>query len=186
MRYFLAFDIPSENRLQFKSIQDRLHTLIPQARLIDLDKLHFTLAFIENQPSELKEVLINIMKKAAENVKTFEVTPAYIDGFPNIHNPQVIWVGVKGDVDKVLQVRERVKDGLTDIGLGADPRRFIPHITIAKLNNNIEITRDMEVELEKIMTLPFDLIQITSIKLFESIPQNGFHSHNTLAEIKLE
>lgn len=186
MRFFIALEIPSQNRLQFQTILDRLHTLIPQSKLTDLDKLHLTLAFIADQPAELKKALVKIMEASSKNIPPFEVTPAYIDGFPNIHNPQVLWVGVKGDIDKVLLIRERIKDGLTDLGLGADPRRFIPHITIAKVNNNLKISRNTEVELEKIMTLPFDPIQISSIKLFESIPSNGMHRHNVLAEIKLD
>lgn len=90
MRFFIALEIPSENRLQFQSIQDKLHTLIPQARITDFDKIHLTLAFLGEQPDELKEKLIEIIAKAANDVPSFEVTPAYIDGFPNIHNPRVL------------------------------------------------------------------------------------------------
>lgn len=186
MRFFIALEIPSQNKPQFQAILDRLHTIIPQAKLTDLDKIHLTLAFIADQPAQIKKGLVAIMKTASENIPIFEVTPAYIDGFPNLHHPQVLWVGVKGDIDKVLLIREKIKDGLTDLGLGADPRRFIPHITIAKFNNNFKISRDQEVQLEQIMTLSFDPIKITSIKLFESIPQNGFHKHNSLAEVKLD
>lgn len=186
MRFFIALEIPNENKSQFQAILDNLHKILPQARLTDLEKLHLTLAFIADQPAQIKKDLTKIMQTSSENISPFEVTPAYIDGFPNIHHPQVLWVGVKGDIDKVLQIRERIKDRLTDLGLGADPRRFIPHITIAKFSNNFRIDRGKEVELEKIMAISFDPIQITSIKLFESIPENGFHKHNTLAEVHLK
>lgn len=185
MRFFIALEIPSENRLQFQAIQDRLGRLLPQLKITDFDKIHLTLAFIGEQPDHLKDKLTEIIRQAAEGVSAFEVTPAYIDGFPNIHNPQVLWVGVKGDIDKVLLIRERVKDGLADLHLPADERRFIPHITIAKFNNHFRINRQTEVDLEKIMAMPFEPIRISSIKLFESIPSDGFHKHNTLAEIKL-
>lgn len=33
MRYFIALEISSENKSQFQSIQQKLHTLIPQCRL---------------------------------------------------------------------------------------------------------------------------------------------------------
>lgn len=185
MRFFIALEIPSENLAQFQAIQQALHTLIPQARLTDLGKIHLTLAFIADQPVQLKEALVRIMQSAAEGISPFGVTPAYIDGFPNIHHPQVLWVGVKGDIDRVLQIRERIKDGLTDLGLGTDLRRFIPHITIAKMNNHLNVGINLEENLEKIMTENLAPIKISSIKLFESIPSNGFHKHNTLAEVKL-
>lgn len=185
MRFFIALEIPSKNLLQFKAIQDSLHKLIPQVKLTSLDKIHLTLAFLGEQNPELKEKLVEVIKQAVLDIPIFEVTPAYIDGFPNIHHPQVLWVGVKGDIDKILLIRERIKDGLESLHLFSDERRFIPHITIAKFNNHFRIDRNLEVNLEKIMAFPSDPIRITSIKLFESEPQRGFHKHNTLAEVNL-
>lgn len=186
MRFFIALEIPSENIPSFQSIEDRLHTLIPQAKLTDIDKIHLTLAFIGEQPEDLKVKLIQIMKDAAKDIPAFEVTPAYIDGFPTLHHPNILWVGVKGDIDKILLIREGIKDGLEGLNLPVDERRFVPHISIAKFSRDISISRELEIKLEKILAYPFDPIKITSIKLFESVPNEGFHSHNTLAEIKLE
>ncbi len=186
MRFFIALEIPSENRLQFQAIQAKLHTILPQARLANFEKIHLTLAFLGEQPDELRDKLTQLIQAATSGVASFEVTPAYIDGFPNIHHPQVLWVGVKGDIDKVLLIRERIKDALGNLHLPVDERRFIPHITIAKLNNSIKVDQKLEVELEKLMAMPFEPIKISSIKLFESVLEEGFHKHNTLAEVKLE
>lgn len=185
MRFFIALEIPSENLLQFQAIQAKLSKFIPHARITDLEKIHLTLAFLGEQNNKLTDQLTQIIREAAENIPSFEVTPAYIDGFPNLHHPQVLWVGVKGDIDKILLIRERIKDSLKSLNLPADERRFIPHITIAKLKNHLKIDRNLEMELEKIFVYPFDPIKISSIKLFASLPQNGFHKHHTLAEIKL-
>lgn len=185
MRFFIALEIPSGNLADFQAIQNSLHTLIPQARITDLDKIHLTLAFLGEQPDQLKDRLTEIIKDASTEILSFEVTPAYIDGFPNIHHPQVLWVGVKGDIDKILLIREKVKDGLGNLHLPVDERRFIPHITIAKLNNKFFVNNNLEVDLEKTMAVHFNPIKISSIKLFESEPQNGLHKHNTLAEIRL-
>ncbi len=186
MRFFIALEIPSENIRQFQSIQQSLHTLIPQVKLTDLDKIHLTLAFLGEQPDELRDKLVSIIQKAAESVPSFEVTPAYIDGFPNIHHPNILWVGVKGDIDKVLLIREYIKDGLASLHLPVDERRFVPHISIAKFSSEFSVDRSLEINLEKIMTENLTPITISSIKLFESVPNEGFHKHNTLAEIKLK
>lgn len=185
MRFFIALEIPRENLPQFQTIQDDLHTLIPQAKLTNLDKIHLTLAFIGEQRFDIEPNLVDIIKQAVSSVPSFEVTPAYIDGFPNIHHPQVLWVGVKGDIDKVLLIRERIKDGLESLYLFSDERRFIPHITIAKLSSQFQVDSKLEVSLEKVMVQTFNPIIISSIKLFESIPNQGFHKHHTLAEVKL-
>lgn len=185
MRFFIALEIPKQNIPQFQAIQAILHTLIPQARLTALDKIHLTLAFIGEQSELLTNQLARVIKDAAFQIPSFEVTPAYIDGFPTIHHPQVLWVGVKGDVDKLFLMHERIEDGLKNLKLPADERRFVPHISIAKLNSHTQITTELERKLEEIMAANFEPIQISSIKLFESVPNEGFHKHNTLTEIKL-
>ena len=132
MRFFIALEIPKENLPSFQAIQDRLHTLLPQARLTNLEKIHLTLAFVGEQPEELKGKLIELIRNSVKNTPPFAVTPAYIDGFPNIHEPQVLWIGTKGDIDKILLIAKRITEGLEDLNLPIDERRFIPHITIAK------------------------------------------------------
>lgn len=108
MRLFIALGIPSENLLQFQAIQSKLRTLIPQARLTDLGKIHLTLAFLGEQPDALRDKLAVIIQEASENIPSFKVTPAYIDGFPNLHHSQVLWVGVKGDTEKPSQNRSKI------------------------------------------------------------------------------
>lgn len=186
MRFFIALEIPEENKQQFQTIQKGLQTLIPQARLTTPDKIHLTLAFIGEQPEQFKDKFIGVLEDAARNIASFEITPAYIDGFPDIHHPQVLWVGVKDDIDKLYIIHERIQDGLESLRLPTDERRFIPHITIAKLNQHpFTIDQSLERNLEKVMAANFEPIQILSIKLFQSIPEGGLHTHNTLAEIRL-
>ena len=185
MRFFIALEIPEENKPQIESIQKGLSELIPDARLTDLTKLHLTFAFIGEQLDKVKDDLVNILAESSKGIKPFEITPAYIDGFPNIHYPKVIWTGVKGDIDQIVILRERIKDRLYDLGLDTDERRFIPHITIAKLNNNVELSLEVEEKLQQLMSqIQFSPVKIHSIKLFESIPDQGLHTHNTLAEIE--
>lgn len=186
MRFFIALEIPEPDRDQLKMVQNRLKELLPDIRPTENDKLHLTLAFIGEQEESLKDSLIKVLTDAASEIKPFSITPSYLDGFPNIHHPHTLWVGVKGDIDKLVIIRERIKDGVNALNIGIDERRFIPHIAIAKSNNRLKITHILEKSLQQMMEkLTFTPITISSIRLFESIPDEGFHTHNTLAEIKL-
>lgn len=186
MRFFVALEIPEESRQELNTVQNFIREIVPQARLTDNEKLHLTVAFVGQQPARLKESIIEVLRQAVSEIPPFEVIPAYIDGFPNIHHPHTIWVGVKEDIDKLLVIRERVKDGLKKLGINTDERRYVPHIAVAKLKN-FKLNPDQEKRFQdKMLESDFDPIKITSIKLFESIPDEGFHKHNTLAEIKLQ
>lgn len=186
MRYFIALEIPDTSRNELEEVQQKLKQIIPEVRLTDPEKVHLTLSFVGEQPESLKNSLVEIIKNAVLGIKPFTVTPAYIDGFPSLHYPQVFWMGVKGDIDKLFIIREKIKDGLVKLKLTIDERRFIPHIAIAKIKKDFKLNPNQEEDLQKIMSDNFLPIKIFSIKLFESIPEHGFHKHNTLAEISLK
>lgn len=185
MRFFIALEIPEQNKAEFQAIQDKLQTLIPQARLMAVEKIHLTLTFIGDQPAELKEKLKTVIQETVRDIPSFNITPAYIDGFPSLHEPRVLWIGVKGDIDKLFLLAERIKDQLTYLNLPVDERRFTPHISIAKLNNGFKVSRELEEQLEKLASNNFRPVKVSSVKLFDSEPSGGLHKHNTLAEIKL-
>lgn len=185
MRYFIALEIPPESIQEIAQVQQKLKAIFPQLRLTDPQKLHLTIAFIGEQPDDFKQPLTGVLEKAAIEVSPFSVTPAYVDGFPNLHHAHIFWLGIKGDIDKLMILRERVKDGLINLGLESDERRYVPHIAIGKIDN-LNLDQNKEEQLEKVITSELSPIQITAIKLFESILQHGFHQHNTLAEIPLE
>lgn len=184
MRFFIALDIPEEATEQIASIQNKLKQILPGVDLTYPEKFHLTLAFVGEQPGELKNPLIEVLKNSAREIPPFTVTPCCLDGFPHFHSANVLWLGVKGEIDKLIKIRHHIKDGLTQLGLDTDSRRFIPHIAIAKAHD-LKITFEQEKLLEKIIPDNLDPIHVTAIKLFESIANEGFHRHNTLAEIKL-
>lgn len=184
MRFFIALEIPEESKKEIEGVQEKLKQLIPNIRLTNIEKIHLTIAFIGEETEQMREKLVEVMKNSAWEIKSFEITPAYIDGFPNLHQAHTLWVGIKGDIDKLFILRERIKDGLEKLGLDSDERRYIPHIAIGKIND-FNLLPFQEAQLEKIMSQTFAPIKISCIKLFESIPEEGFHTHNTLAEIPL-
>ena len=185
MRFFIALEIPHDSQQEIQRIQQKMKSLIPEIRLTDPQKLHLTLAFIGDQPAELSQQLTKVLENTVEGVQQFNIIPAYIDAFPKLHDPRVFWLGVKGDIDRLFLIEERLRDGLADLRLDTDSRRFVPHISIGKVSN-YDLNRNIEEEIEKIvLTNQFEPITIQSIKLFESVPNQGFHTHNTLAKIPL-
>lgn len=184
MRFFIALDIPDNSQKELEEVQQKLKLLIPGANFTDPEKLHLTIAFIGEQSPEFKEKLTEIIQTSASGISPFSVTPSYIDGFPHLHTANTLWVGVNGEIDELYELRHHIKDGLSSLGLPVDQRRFVPHIAIAKLNH-FRLKKDVEKQMDEIMSGNFSSITVSSVKLFESVPEHGFHTHNTLAEIQL-
>lgn len=185
MRFFIALDIPEDSKAQLRQVQESIKALIPEARLTANNKLHITIAFIGEEPNEQQSNLEQIIKEAVADIPFIELIPAYLDGFPSIHHPHTLWAGVKGDIDKLLIITDRIRDGLHKLNLQVDERRFVPHIAIAKFAN-YHTPEVIEKNLQTMIFGDFLPIHITSIKLYESLTDGGFHKHNTLAEIPLQ
>lgn len=184
MRFFIALEIPEESKQELEVVQNELASLIPRIRLTDNDKLHLTIAFVGEQPEKIRKELVGVLQSSVANIPPFSIAPAYVDGFPTLHQAKILWTGVKGDIDKLMILRERIKDGLVSLNLEADERRYVPHIALGKVKD-FYLDHDTELCLQEMMEKNFADIHITAIKLFESIPEDGFHTHNTLAVAKL-
>lgn len=184
MRFFLALEVPEHNRHEITQVQHAINKILPNLRLTNPEKLHLTLAFLDEQPDELQDPLVSMLEQTVKDITNFEVTPSYIDGFPNLHHAHILWMGVKGDVDKLFLIRERIKDGLKQLDIHIDERRYTPHIAIGKLSE-LSLASEQEAQIQKLAADRLSPINVTSIKLYQSIPNHGLHSHNTLAEVKL-
>lgn len=186
MRFFIALEIPDKSRQNLKTVQQTLKSIIPEIKLTENPELHLTIVFVGEQPDILVEKFKSVIKNAVTGIGPFKIIPAYIDGFPNIHHPYTLWAGVKGDIDKLFVLQERIKDGFVNLGLYIDERRYIPHIALGKIIGNYTLSIKQEALLQEIAVKEdFGPVEISSIKLFESIPESGFHRQNTLAEIPL-
>lgn len=185
MRFFIALEIPEQNKQQIQDIQTNLKSLLPQVRLTNSDKLHLTIAFVGNQPANTKVYLERLIAESVKDIQPFTITPSYIDGFPNLHSAHTFWLGVKGDTDKLFILEERIRDGLSKLGIGTDRRRYTPHIAIAKISG-LKLDQNTESKLQQLSLQGQPPITISSIKLFESVPNKGLHRHNTLAQILLQ
>lgn len=184
MRFFIALEIPEENKQELLEVQNLIKQVIPEVKLTSNSNLHLTIAFIGEQEESFKDSLIEVIKKAAFEIPPFEVTPAYLDGFPHMHTAKILWIGIKGDTDKLYLLRHRIKDGLISLNLDVDERRYTPHIAVGKVKD-FKLKDFQEKRLQEIMSENFSPIKVSSVKLFESIPKHGFHTHSTLSEIPL-
>lgn len=185
MRFFIALNIPEDDLPCLEDVQKQLKEVLPEVGLSPAEKLHLTLAFLGEHPNSLQNDLTQALRKACLGIHPFSITPAYIDAFPNIHHPQTFWLGVKGEVDQLIILRERIKDEILNLNVPVDERRFVPHIKIGGMPRR-EITPEEEEKLQKISFEGLDPIHVDKIRLYESVPEGTFHRHNTLAEIELQ
>ncbi len=125
-RLFVALEIPNE-------IQDSLAPLMQglgDARWMSEEQLHLTLRFI----GELDNGRANDVVDALSLVPgiPFDLKLKGLGHFPPRGEPRVVWVGIEPEPE-LIALKRRIDRALLQAGIDRDPKKYTPHVTLARL-----------------------------------------------------
>ena len=127
LRLFVGISFPPELKLRLSL----LGSGIPGARWIDPGNLHLTLRFIgeisEDVAADVDKALVRL--RARRFVLQLSGTGVF-----GGDRPRNLWVGIERNPE-LTALRDRIELALTRIGLPPEPRKFAPHVTLARLHN---------------------------------------------------
>ena len=123
MRCFIGIPVPP-------SLASTLTATPAPARPVPAGNLHLTLAFLgERSPAQL-EPLIPALKAALTRLPAFTVTLTTLDAF---REPGArVWAAHARREPALLDLHRQIWDRLGLAGIDAEPRRFLPHVTLAR------------------------------------------------------
>lgn len=129
-RLFVAADLPDDVRDKVTSI---CHD-VPGARWVPPEQLHLTLRFLGDRDDSM---LAGIRRSLADvKDKPFPLAVRGVGHFPPGRHPRVLWVGLES-CEPLLVLQQDIERVLVESGVPAEPRRFSPHITIARLKESV-------------------------------------------------
>lgn len=130
MRTFIAVPISPTEGVQLALI--RLLAMRPSLKMISLDQLHVTVAFLgETEPSLISD-LSEIIRDVARSEPLGELTVQGLGTFPNSTRPTVVWAGF-ADPLPLVQLADRLGSKCEAIGFVRESRPFQPHLTLARV-----------------------------------------------------
>ena len=132
MRLFVAIDLPWELRERMTLLAGRG---IQGARWVPAENFHLTLRFIgETQAWQAEEIDHAF---AALRARRFALTLAGVGTFSKAGRATQLWVGVER-TPQLDHLRAKIETALQRVGLAPERRRFVPHVTLARLDNAVE------------------------------------------------
>ncbi len=135
LRLFVALAFPDEVRAELRRAADAMRAFAPRGtRWANVDGAHLTLRFIGSTPPDAAPALGEAVVRAADGIAPFELSLAGAGVFPPRGVPRVLWVGVGGEVDALIGLRDNVENALAAAGIPNDERTFAPHVTLARVN----------------------------------------------------
>jgi 2'-5' RNA ligase len=126
IRLFVALPLPERLRMAVALLQGG----VPGARWSKPENLHVTVRFIGNVDgrtfTDVMDVLSGIRSPA------FDLQLAGLGHFGERGRVESLWVGVGRD-EALVRLHDKVEAALQRLGLEPEHRKFLPHLTIARL-----------------------------------------------------
>jgi 2'-5' RNA ligase len=176
MRVFVAVEI-SNNKI-LKNIQTFQKDVQIDAKPTKIDQIHFTLEFLGEIDQVKCEQVKDIIKKIS--FSSFDISLKGVEGFPNLKNPRVIWIGIDDNgAEKLITLANGIGIKLKTLGFEND-KKFIPHLTIFRVKKKIN---DISVMMKEYQTVEFGTQTVSKIKLKRSVLSPKGPEYSDLLEV---
>jgi len=149
IRAFLAIDPPEEVLQAIGGIQGRLQRLIRgELRWLRPEAIHLTLKFFGDITESAVADIAAVVERAAAGAAPFSFVIGGAGVFPDRRRPRVLWLGMEGDVERLIGFQQRLDGELGRVGFPPEERPFRPHLTLARVKSPQGLT-GLERALEK-------------------------------------
>ena len=136
LRCFIAVELPEEIRAGLSRLQAKLKSGNDfPVKWVDPYSTHLTLKFLGNVNADMMSQITEAMAEAVPGVSPFRLEIKGLGVFPNPRRVQVIWVGISGEVEKLLRLQKGIESNLEILGFTPEARGFTPHLTLARVRD---------------------------------------------------
>jgi 2'-5' RNA ligase len=127
-RLFTALEIPRNAAMSLSLLRGGL----PGARWIDVENYHITLRFIGDVDGRTADEIVERLDRIDR--PEFQIRLDGIGSFGS-KKPHSVWAGVTPNPE-MFALQAEIERICQRIGLPADPRKFTPHVTLARLKSS--------------------------------------------------
>ena len=135
IRSFIAIDLPEETRKALTAIQEQLKQSRAAVRWVKPSSIHLTLKFLGNVHLAQVKDIATAAAQVVQSEPVLTLCAADLDCFPNKQNPRVIWVGMRGEVERLARIQAKVEKDLIPLGFAPEKRQFRPHLTLGRVKD---------------------------------------------------
>lgn len=136
IRSFVAIELPGVLKRALGELAARLKAAGSwPVKWVDPEGVHLTLKFLGNIETGRVGEIVDALELATAGVPPFRLQVGELGVFPNVRRCQVAWVGLKGDLDTLGNLQQRIETHLSQLGFPRENRSFTPHLTLARVRD---------------------------------------------------
>ena len=138
VRSFIAIELPQNLKMELETLVSRLKSESrTSVKWVNPQGIHITLKFLGEVATGKLDEITGALKVAAGGIRPFHLIVEGLGVFPNPQRVRVAWVGVSGDTDILEKLQQRVESTLETLGFTREPRKFTPHLTLARVREQV-------------------------------------------------
>lgn len=136
LRTFLGIDLPFSVQSEIGQKQQSIKREINGLSWVNPDNLHITLKFLGATTESQIEEIQKTLERSLEGTSPFLIELGGLGVFPDKHAPQILWIGIEGLTNELLDLASQVEESVVPIGFQKDDKSFHPHLTIARIKKD--------------------------------------------------
>ncbi len=168
LRAFVAVPIPDSVTVFIRQVQARLQSSGMNIRWVAANKIHLTLKFLgQIDPSRVPGVATT-MDAVAGSIPPFLLGAGGPGMFPNHRRARVLWVGLDGNIERLMAIQAALESGLGPVGFREETRPFHPHLTIGRSRRRLD-AETLGASLESMKDVASDSFRVERLVLYKSM-----------------
>ncbi|MFN8490242.1 MAG: RNA 2',3'-cyclic phosphodiesterase [Caldilineaceae bacterium] len=185
MRTFIALELPANVQKQIEQLQKQLQTylrdlIIPACiSWTPVAKIHLTLRFLGETNETQREMIASRLTQATFAQTSFPLTLGRIGCFPHFREPNIVWLGIQGDLAVLQNVQAQTEQIAQAASFTPEHRAFSPHLTLGRARrdaNRADLRRagealknfQGECEAQQRTSIAFDMFVVDQIVYIQS------------------
>ena len=134
IRSFVAIELEAAVHIGLAQFQQRLKERVElPVRWVRPEGIHLTLKFLGDVDAGAMRRIEEALAGATVTVRPFSISLGNVGGFPSLKRPRVLWVGLAGELDALVELQRRVETEMKAVGFPAEGRGFQPHLTLGRV-----------------------------------------------------
>ena len=141
IRTFIAFEIPEHVLSAIGNIQGVLKSYKFNIKWVRPESIHLTLKFLGNIDPAAMDQIESVLRDTVKPHAPFFVQAKGLGVFPGAKRPRVLWIGITGQIDRLIGLQQHLDKDLKAIGFSGDKRPFKGHLTLGRVKGSIDANR---------------------------------------------
>ncbi len=184
LRLFVAFDPPDSLK---QSLKEQLSLMPGEAglRWVAPQMAHVTLKFIGYVDKKLLPRLETQIEEAARKNRSMHLDLKGSGAFPSPARARVLWLSFSGDIEEAQRLAKEIDMGVAKLGVPREKRRYVPHLTLARARQPVNVERLMRVWDEWVSEKGHGIFEVREIVLYKSELKPAGSEYSRISEFPL-